>query len=114
MIELAGGRYVFDDALRSQGARSSVSITQEEFYAAAVDADFLIYNAAIDDPLNSVEDLLGKSALFADFKAVREGNVWTTDKTLYQATDIVGSLITDLNRMLLGETEGMVFIRRLS
>jgi len=113
MIELAGGRYIFSDAAALDNARAAVTISMEDFYAAAVDADYLIYNASIDAPLNSVDDLLGKSALFADFKAVREGNVWSTDKYLYQATDIVGELITDINRMLTGQTEGMTFIRRL-
>ena len=113
MIEIAGGRYVIDDSVTRGSARASVSISMEDFYAAAVDADFLIYNASIDAPLTSVEDLLGKDALFADFRAVREGNVWSTDKYLYQATDIVGSLITDLNRMLRGETEGMTFLRKV-
>jgi len=113
MIEIAGGRYVIDESVTGQSSRSSISISMEDFYAAAVDADYLIYNASIDAPLNSVDDLLGKSALFADFKAVKEGNLWSTDKYLYQATDTVGSLITDLNRMLLGETEGMVFLKKV-
>lgn len=113
MIELAGGRYIFNDTAALDSARAAVTISMEDFYAAAVDADFLIYNASIDAPLNSLDDLLGKSALFADFKAVKEGNVWSTDKYLYQATDIVGELITDINRMLTGQTEGMTFIHRL-
>ena len=85
----------------------------EDFYAAAVDADFLVYNGSIDAPLRRMEDLLGKSPLFADFRAVREGNVWTTDRSLYQAADATGELITDLNRMLRGETEGMRFLTRV-
>ncbi len=113
MIELAGGRYIFSDTAALDSARAAVTISMEDFYAAAVDADFLIYNASIDAPLNSVDDLLGKSALFADFKAVKAGNVWSTDKYLYQATNIVGELITDINRMLTGQTEGMTFIHRL-
>ncbi len=113
MIELAGGRYIFRDPAQLDSARASVAISMEDFYAAAVDADYLIYNASIDAPLESVDALLGKSALFADFRAVKEGNVWSTDKYLYQATDIVGELITDINRMLTGETEGMTFIHRL-
>ena len=113
MIELAGGRYIFRDPAQLDSPRASVAISMEDFYAAAVDADYLIYNASIDAPLDSVDALLGKSALFADFKAVKEGNVWSTDKYLYQATDIVGELITDFNRMLTGETEGMTFIHRL-
>jgi len=113
MIELAGGRYIFSDAAALDSARAAVTISMEDFYAAAVDADYLIYNATIDTPLNSLDDLMGKSALYADFRAVKEGNVWSTDRYLYQATDIVGELITDINRMLTGQTEGMTFIHRL-
>lgn len=114
MIEIAGGRYVFDELSDGESKRSSVSLTMEEFYAAAVDADYLIYNATIDAPLDDVAGLLGKSKLFADFKAVREGNVWCTGKYLYQATDVVGRLIVDIHKMLLGETEDMTFIHKLS
>ena len=113
MIELAGGRYIFSDAAALDSARAAMTISMEDFYAAAVDADYLIYNASIDAPLNSLDDLLGKSALFADFRAVKDGNVWSTDRYLYQATDIVGELITDINRMLTGQGEDMTFIHRL-
>ena len=114
MIEIAGGKYVFDELLNPESDRSSISISMEEFYNAAVDADYLIYNATIDAPISSVDELLAKSSLFADFKAVKEGNVWCTGKYLYQATDVVGSLITDINLMLTGETDGMTFINKLN
>ena len=113
MIEIAGGRYIFQDLSDPESNRSTVSMTLEQFYAAAVNADYLIYNAAIDNPLPNVDALLAKSNLFADFKAVKEGNVWCTGKYLYQATDIVGSLITDIHHMLTGEEEGMNFIYKL-
>lgn len=113
MIELAGGRYALADALAETGARSSVSVSMEDFYAAAVDADFLIYNGSIDAPLETLDDLLQKSPLFADFRAVGEGNVFTTDRSLYQATDAMGDFIGDLNRMLVGETEGLRFLRKV-
>jgi iron complex transport system substrate-binding protein len=113
MIDIAGGKYVFDGLLDPDSAHSSISISMEEFYNAAVDADYLIYNATIDNPISGVDELLAKSALFSDFKAVQQGNVWCTGKYLYQATDIVGSLITDINRMLTGETDGMIFIHKL-
>ena len=114
MIEIAGGRYIFPDLSDPESNRSTVSMTMEQFYAAAVDADYLIYNAAIDNPLPNVDALLAKSSLFADFKAVKEGNVWCTGKYLYQATDIVGSLITDIHHMLTGQEDGMNFIYKLS
>lgn len=110
IIRLAGGSYAFDDLADSESAKSSLSISMEEFYQAAVHADYLIYNATIDDPMESMDDLLAKSDLFADFKAVQEGNVWCTGKYLYQATDIIASLITDIHNMLSGQTEGMTFL----
>ena len=113
MIELAGGRYVFDQPPAPGSSRAAVSIGMEDFYRAAVDADYLVYNAAVDAPLTCVADLLGKSPLFADFRAVKEGRVWTTGKQLYQATDTVGSLIADFHRMLTGEESGMMFLTKL-
>lgn len=44
----------------------------EEFYAQAADADYLIYNSSIDNPINSVKDLEEKDALFSDFKASKK------------------------------------------
>lgn len=114
MIEIAGGRYVFGHLGGEEDTqRSTVSMTMEEFYAEAVDADYLIYNATIDQPLKNLADLMNKSKLFDDFKAVKEGNVWCTGKYLYQATDIVGSLITDIHLMLNGEREGMTFLYKI-
>ncbi len=116
MIELAGGRYVFPDLGDPDNATSGVTMTMEEFYAGAVDADYIIYNAAIDDPMETVDQLLDKSPLFADFKAVKNGNVWCTGKYLYQATDVLGGMIQDIHTMLTGdgsETE-LTFIHKLS
>ena len=116
MISLAGGKYVLEDIDSMDDTKSSsVNMTMEEFYAAAVDADYLIYNSTIDAPINSIQDLLDMSPLFADFKAVKEGNVWCTDKYLYQATDIIGELIRDFHRMLTDEDASeMTFLRRIS
>ena len=116
MIELAGGKYVLDDVgVLQETMRSSVSMTMEEFYANAVNADYIIYNSSIAAPIGSIDDLLDLSPLFAQFKAVQEGNVWLADKYLYQATDIVGELIRDFNRMLTdGSEEEMTFLTKLS
>ena len=117
MIALAGGKYVFSD-LQSENPESSsgsVTLSMEEFYARAGDCDYLIYNAAIENPLRSLEDLADKNPVFADFKAVKEGHVYTTDKYMYQATDIMGELIRDIHKMLTGEDDSaMLFLRRVS
>ena len=114
MIEIAGGRYVLTDLEVGETKRTSVSMTMEDFYARAIDADYLIYNSTIDAPVNSLDELLQKSALFADFKAVKDGNVWNAGKYLYQATDIVGQLIRDINHMLTdGDEANMIFLSKI-
>ena len=99
MIEMAGGRYAFKD-LQTDQTSTSISMTMEEFYNTAVKADYIIYNAAIDSPINSVAELIGKDAIFEEFKAVKDNKVYSTGKSCYQATDIVGEMIIDMHRIL--------------
>lgn len=112
MIELAGGTYVFDSLGDAQSRSSSVTMQMEEFYAAAQDADYLIYNSNIDGEVGSIDELLGKSSLLGDFKAVQEGNVFCTTKNLYQESMSIGTLTKDIHSMLTGETE-MTYLYRL-
>lgn len=102
MIEMAGGRYVFREPVIEDNTKSTATITMEEFYEAAVNADYLVYNASIDSPISTVEELYAKSELFADFKAVQEGNVWCTGKAMFQASDKIAEFIMDLNAMITG------------
>lgn len=60
MIGLAGGRYIFtaDDLHIDENALSSMNIQMETFYAAAKDADILIYNSTIEGQLDSIAQLV--------------------------------------------------------
>ena len=114
MIELAGGHYVFSDlGAEDDTASSTVSLQMEEFYAAAREADYLIYNSTIDGELSSAEELFGKSELLENFKAVREGNVYCTTRDLYQSSMELGTMITDIHGMLNGEEDGLTYLYRL-
>ena len=114
MIELSGGNYIFKDLLNESGNSASVRLSMEDFYNTAKDADFLIYNATIENPVKNIDQLCGRSALLADFKAVQEGNVWQVQRSLYQSPDIAAMMITDLRRMLTGkDTENMTFLEQL-
>jgi iron complex transport system substrate-binding protein len=103
MIELAGGTYCFPNLGDSDSHRSTVNMQVEEFYDGAKDADFLIYNSAIDGGVESVEELLEKCAVLSDFRAVKEGNVWCTTNELYQQSLSIGYLTADIHAMLRGE-----------
>lgn len=111
MIEIAGGAYPFCDVVEKEG---TAAISMEEFYAAAADADYLIYNASIDEELDSMEELTAKDEVLKDMKAVKEGNVFCTDKEFYQATDLVSEMIADIHIMLTeGDEDEMTFLYRV-
>ncbi len=114
MIELAGGRYIFEDLGDSESARSTINMQIEEFYAGAKDADYLIYNSSIDGGVNSIEELLDKCEVLGDFKAVQEGNVWCTTNDMYQQSMSIGYLTKDIHDMLWGKSEEeMTYLFRL-
>lgn len=101
MIQLAGGDYVFD-SLDGEGA-NSVAMEMEQFYAAAKDADVLIYNSTIGGEYATLGDLTATHSLLEDFKAVQTGQVWCTGKTLYQDTTHLGLMISDIHQLLTQE-----------
>ena len=114
MIELGGARNAFRD-LQDDSGKTSVPITMEQFYDTAENADYLIYNASIDSTVKTLDDLLAKDSMFADYKAVKEGNVWTTEKSMYQATDRIAQFTNDINLLVTGgDPDQMVFLRKLS
>ena len=106
MIHLAGGTYVPDTG-KSDNALSTMNMQMEEFYAKAKDADYIIYNSTIDGELTSISELLAKSELLADFKAVKDGNVWCTGKNLFQETTGLGTMIEDIHTILTTEDDSL-------
>ena len=116
-IDLAGGVYVFQDLTAEENALSTMNIQMETFYDAARDADVLIYNSAIDANLETIEQLIAKSAPLADFRAVQEGKVWCTGKSMFQESQAVGDIILDINAILSDEIpsdEDLHYLHRLT
>lgn len=117
MIELAGGKYIFDELPgQDDSSLSTMNMDMEAFYAGAKDADVLIYNSTIDGELNTLDQLLAKSELLGDFKAVQEGNVWCSEHDLFQKSSAAAVMIRELNRILSGGAAGedqLEFFHRL-
>lgn len=114
MIELAGGTYIFQDLGDTEDATSTLSMTMEEFYAGAKDADYIIYNSTIEGQLSSVDELLAKSPLLGKFRAVQEGHVYCTMKNLYQSTMELGTITSDIHRMLVGDDGDLTYLYKLN
>ena len=116
-IRLAGGEYLSFDESGEENALSTMTIQMESFYHAAAEADVLIYNSTIDGELQSIDELLAKSPLLADFKAVKSGNVWCITKNFYQQSLALGDMILDVHAVLTDEKTPdaeLRFLRRLS
>ena len=107
MIELAGGKYIFDDLGKdSDNNLTTVNLDMETFYATAKYADYIFYNSTIMGEVSSADNLKSLSPLLKDFKAVKDGNIWCTGENLYQETMDLGQMILEFNLILSGETDG--------
>ena len=115
MIELAGGTYCPGHIeVENANALSTMNIGWEQFFAQASQADILIYNSTIDGGLKSVDDLMSKNKLFADFKAVKNGRVYCTDTDMFQKSSAVCDVITDLYAVINdGDAEELKYIYKL-
>ncbi len=116
-IDLAGGIYAFQDLTPEENALSTMNIQMEVFYQTAKDADILIYNSTIDTNLTTIEELLDKSASLGDFKAVQNGDVWCTGKSMFQESLGVGNMIMDLHTICAEEDpadEDLHYLHRLT
>ncbi len=116
MIELAGGKYVFDNLGDPEKDTSTVNVEMETFYETAKDADFVIYNSTIGGEINTMEEFLALNDLLKNFKAVENGNVWCTSKNMFQETMQLGQMISDFNKIFTndgGEPEGVEYLHKL-
>ena len=100
LIGMAGGDYVCADM--EPESTGNTSMTFEEWYDRFVDADYFFYYN-LGQKFYSVQEMIDYNPLFADFKAVQNGNVWVTcDGFSQKSADIVG-VITDMNTVLTSE-----------
>lgn len=117
MIEMAGGLYTPQNLIENENALSTMNMQMEDFYAAVKDADYIIYNSTVDGELRTLDELLDKSSLLADFKAVKEGHVWCTGQNMFQETMGLGDMILDIHRILTEEDpalEEMTYLHPLT
>lgn len=104
MISMAGGKYLLHELVEDlPGAEShsgSVSLQMESFYAAAKDADVLIYNGTLGESLEFLEQLVNMSPLLRDFKAVKSGRVYCSSQSLFQETTKTCGMVEDFAHVI--------------
>ena len=90
-----------------------MNMQMEDFYAGAGSADIMIYNSTIEDEPEGISSLTGMNELFADFKAVKENNVYCLRSGFFQNTTKMADLIEDMDRAFSGSSEEMKFLYKL-
>lgn len=116
MIDLAGGQYAFPDLGKddTESSRSTETISMEEFYTTAKDADYFVYNSTIEGEKTSIAQLLKDAPVLKDCKAVKEGHVYCTTADLYQNSMSQGTFVRDIYDMLRGNDGDMTYLFRLN
>lgn len=115
MVEYAGGSYIPAAEDEEDNALSTMNMQMEAFFAEAKDADVIIYNSTIDGGISDISQLLDKSAVMADFRAVQTGNVWCTDRSLFQQSMSLSDMIADINSVLTEENpQNLTYLNKLS
>ena len=103
---MQGAEYAFSDLGTGEDSKlSTINMSMEEFYNTAKDADILIYNCSIVEQIYTLDELLDKSPVLKDFKAVKEGNAWCTSRSMFQQTNKMGSIIQEMNAIFSGDKE---------
>ena len=99
MIELAGAENAITELPPSDNAQ------MESFYAQARDADVLIYNSTVAGDVTDMRSFLSQHPLLGDFKAVKEGNVWCTEMSMFQRSSAAADMIRELRAAVSGDAE---------
>jgi iron complex transport system substrate-binding protein len=113
MIELSGGDYVPKGAGEGENALSTMNMQMEDFYAESSEADIIIYNSTIGGEISSIDELISKNSLFADFKAVKEGRVYCTERNLFQQITGMAEFMADLNDVFKGVERDYTYLNKL-
>ncbi len=115
MITMAGGDYALADVVpEEENALSTMNMQMEDFYNAAQDADVLIYNSAIEGEITSIDELLAKNSLFAQFDAVKKGNVYCTGKNFFQESTGMAEFVEDMHNVLVDADADLTYLKKLN
>ena len=113
MIELSGGKYLPKGPL-GDFSSSTVKLSMEDFFLKCESADILIYNSTISGEIEKKSDLVSKSKILKDMKAFKEGDIYCLSDDYYEMSMSTADFISDMRKVLLGEKEGLIFLKEVS
>ena len=113
MIELSGGKYLPKGPL-GDSSSSTLKLSMEDFFLKCESADILIYNSTISGEIEKKSDLVSKSKILKDMKAFKEGDIYCLSSDYYEMSMSTADFISDMRKVLLGEKEGLIFLKEVS
>ena len=97
MLVMAGGESIAPELGGEKSGSSKLSA--EEFYAMCKDADY-VFQVVMECPYTTIDEMIAYDSIFADFKAVQEGNVYTTVQGFSQSNAILADVVVELSQVL--------------
>jgi iron complex transport system substrate-binding protein len=94
LLKTAGAEYAFDH-LSSDSSKTYIQLQMEEFYAHAIDADVLIYNSNFGYSPTNIDELVAIDGILAEFKAVKNKNVWRYSQDSFQQPTRMADMVMD-------------------
>ena len=74
----------------------------------------LIYNSTVAGDVTDMQSFLSRHPLLGDFKAVKEGNVWCTEMSMFQRSSAAADMIKELRAAVSGEAgEDLRYLHRI-
>lgn len=96
IITYGGGDYVFKGLKPMEYMVGYGTITMEEFYVRAKEADLYILEASPRHGITSMRQLAAEAELLLDLKPVRQGKVWLTRPGYWEALDRLDAVIEEV------------------
>ena len=116
MIEQCGAEYLYKSPEGQTAGSTSATISSEDFYSMALNADILIYNTTIAGNVASKEELTADYGLITGFAAYKNDEIYRMNSNVFQNPMSAGEIMEEMYLLITsGEEAGddHVFFNRL-
>jgi iron complex transport system substrate-binding protein len=74
----------------------------------------LIYNSTVAGEVTDMDSFLSQYPLLGDIKAVKEGDVWCTEMSMFQRSSAAADMIREFRAAVSGDTgENLRYLHRI-
>ena len=117
LIKMSGAEYAFDD-IGSGSSKTYINLQMEEFFARSDSIDVMIYNSNLGTSIDTIDDLIKQDNMLAEFKAVKNKNVWCYSQDSYQQPTKMPEMVEEMYMIFKyvrdgGEEPELIYFKRL-